>query len=130
MSANGITVSEAETPGASVMAWVLREQLPANRVSASAISNAFDAVREALLDLDVDHAFAEKALKRLRHHDKVVSEELRIHQEYCESERLQREKWESVCKQLRLEFQWLAGRLTSWGSASDSSRMPCVLKSF
>jgi len=67
LSESRIEVPPGETPGASVMAWVLEERLPANRVSAYAVSNAFDAIRERVLRLD-NHDFADQALQRLRRH--------------------------------------------------------------
>lgn len=50
----GVDAIEAETKGASVMAWVLRPWLIGNRSSASAVSSAFSAIRESIIMLDAN----------------------------------------------------------------------------
>jgi hypothetical protein len=52
LSAKGIQLPAAETKGAGLMAWVLREWLVGNRGNASSVTTAFDAVRESILMLD------------------------------------------------------------------------------
>ncbi|MCA9190593.1 MAG: hypothetical protein KDB03_02480 [Planctomycetales bacterium] len=52
LRSRGAELPAAETPGASLMAWVLRDWLVGMRGSAHSITTAFDAIREAILMMD------------------------------------------------------------------------------
>ncbi len=92
--------SSAETPGASVMAWILRDRLPPNRCSASATSNGFDAIRESILRLGT-RDLSDSALKRLHWHDRVEERTRQDEIEAREAHRVQREKLKDACCQLK-----------------------------
>lgn len=100
MNEYGITTPSAETPGASVMAWVLRDRLPPIRVSASASSNAFDAIREDILRLETQN-FADSAVQRLHRHDKFEERVRQADRESREVHVAQLEKLKSACCRLK-----------------------------
>ncbi|MEZ6152329.1 MAG: hypothetical protein R3C09_19690 [Pirellulaceae bacterium] len=100
LNENSITTQSGETPGASVMAWVLQGRFPANRLSAFALTNAFDAVREALLKLD-SRDFADQALMRLHRHDKFEERVRQADRESREAHVAQLEKLKNACCRLK-----------------------------
>lgn len=100
MNEYGIEAQTAETPGATLMAWVLQERFPANRVSASALTNAFDAVREALLRLDT-RDFADRSLKQLHRHDQSEEHVRETELQARLGHRARLDKLKNVCRRLK-----------------------------